>query len=367
MHVLHVGKYYPPYRGGIETVMADLCSGLAARGHRATALVSNVERTTREETLDGVHIVRVGRCMLVNSQPINPGFLSALRNLDFDILHFHTPNPIGALVSLLGAKKRPVVVSHHGDILRQRVLGPPATLVHAALYAQARSVVAATPRHIESSPLLRAFRSRCRVIHYPIRPEPFAEAGATWDPELPQAWQDQALALFVGRFVYYKGLDVLLDAMTRVHGIKLALVGTGPLASALHGRVAAQSLHDSVRFLGEVSEERVRALYRRARFFVLPSASSGEAFGMVQLEAMAAGTPVISCNLPTGVPYVNKHGVTGLIVPPGDVGALAAAMQSLADDPAQAARLGAGGQARVAQEFHLDRVLDEWVDLYRSL
>ena len=366
MHILHVGKYYPPYRGGIETVMADLCSGLAARGHRTTALVSNVDPVTTEESIDGVKIVRVARQWLLNSQPINPGLLSALRGVDFDILHFHTPNPIGALASLVGAGRKPVVVSHHGDILRQRLLGPPATLVHAALYAQARRVVAATPRHIDSSPLLRAFRRRCRVIHYPIRPEPFARAPAEWDPELPDEWRGRPLGVFVGRLVYYKGVDVLLDALARVRDVNVAIVGSGPLEAGLRGRARAESLQN-VRFLGEISEQRVRALYRMARFFVLPSASSGEAFGMVQLEAMAAGTPVISTDLPTGVPYVNKHGVTGLIVPPGDAAALARAMQTLADDPEQAARLGAAGQVRVNEEFHLERVVDQWLALYQSL
>jgi len=367
MHVLHVGKYYSPYRGGIETVVEQLCRGLVRRGLSVTALVSNDNSATVEETLDGVRVLRLGRTAELNSQPLNLGLVPELRQMRFDALHFHTPNPVGALAILAARRREPIVVTHHSDIVRQRLLGVAATAAQAALYRRASALVAATPKHIEHSPVLRRFESKSRVIHFPIDASPYVDAPSHWDAELPPTWQSSPLVLFVGRLVYYKGVDVLLEALRLTEGARLAVVGVGPLAPRLVELAARLGIADRVVFLGAVSADRLRAMYKCARFLVLPSVASSEAFGMVQLEAMAAGRPVIATDLRSGVPYVNQHGVTGLIVPPRDPGALAAAMTSLLDNESRAQALGHAAQQRVLAEFDVDKVVDAHVALYEGL
>ena len=367
MHVLHVGKYYPPYRGGIETVVEQLCRGLARRGLEITALVSNDSSHTVEETIDGVRVVRLGRTAELNSQPLNWRLVPLLRRARFDVLHFHTPNPVGALAVLAARRSEPVVVTHHSDIVRQRLLGGAATAVQSLLYRRAAALVAATPKHIEHSPVLRSFASMCRVIHFPIDASPYVDAAAPWDEQLPLAWEGEPLVLFVGRLVYYKGVEVLLDALRFTENARLAIVGVGPLASRLAEQANRLGISERVMFLGAVSEERLRALYKRARFLVLPSVAPSEAFGMVQLESMAAGRPVISTDLKSGVPYVNLHGETGLIVPPSDHRALASAMKTLIDDEPRARALGEAAQRRVLAEFHVDKVVGAHAELYESL
>jgi len=367
MHVLHVGKYYPPYRGGIETVVEQLCRGMAARGVEVTALVSNDAESTVEERIDGVRVLRLGRAAVLNSQPLNPGLISTLRRLRFDLLHFHTPNPLGALALLAARRREPIVVTHHSDIVRQRILGLPATLAQSLVYRRATNLVAATPKHIEHSLVLRQFEARCRVIHFPIDATPYAQAPGHWDEALPPAWENEPFALFVGRLVYYKGVDVLLDAFRLTHSAHLAIVGVGPLEATLAERARTLGVAERVKFLGSVSEERLRALYKRARFLVLPSVAPSEAFGMVQLEAMAAARPVISTNLKSGVPYVNQHGVTGLVVEPGDHRQLASAMQQLIDDAAYAEALGRAAEQRVLAEFQVERVVDAHLALYARI
>jgi glycosyltransferase involved in cell wall biosynthesis len=367
MHILHVGKYYPPYRGGIETVVEQLCRGLASRSIEVTALVSNDGADTVEQRLHGVRVIRLGRQAVVNSQPLNVQLVQTLRALTFDVLHFHTPNPLGACAILAAGLKIPVVVTHHSDIVRQRILGAPATAAHALLYRRAARIVAATPKHIEYSPILRRFQNKCRVIHFPIDATAYASADNTWDDCLPTFWQDDPLVLFVGRLVYYKGVDVLLDALSNTRSVRLALVGVGPLEAKLADQTRALGIADRVAFLGAVSGARLRSLYRRARFLVLPSVASSEAFGMVQLEAMAAGKPVISTDLKSGVPYVNQHGKTGLVVAAGDATALAAAMRVLLENEAYANALGIGAEQRVLNEFHPSQVLDQHLELYRTV
>ena len=367
MHVLHVGKYYPPYRGGIETVVEQLCRGLARRGVEITALVSNDGPTTVDETIDGVRVLRLGRTVELNSQPLNLRLIPELRRKRFDALHFHTPNPVGALAVLAAHRAESLVVTHHSDIVRQRWLGVPATVVQSLLYRRAAALIAATPKHIEHSTVLRRFESKCRVIHFPIDALPYVDARPVWDEQLPQTWQNEPLVLFVGRLVYYKGVDVLLEALRLTERARLAIVGVGPLAARLVEQATRLGITDRVRFLGAVSDDRLRSMYKCARFLVLPSVAPSEAFGMVQLEAMAAGRPVISTDLKSGVPYVNQHGVTGLIVPPSDPQALAAGMKVLIENEPHALALGLAAQRRVLAEFHVDKVVDAHIELYESL
>ncbi len=332
-----------------------------------TALVSNDGPGTIDETIDGVRVLRLGRATELNSQPLSLRLVPTLRRMRFDALHFHTPNPVGALAILAARRTEPIVVTHHSDIVKQRLLGVPATFAQSLLYSRAAALVAATPKHIEHSIALRRFESRCRVIHFPIDAAPYVDAPSTWDEQLPPAWQGEPLVLFVGRLVYYKGLEVLLEALRVTPRARLAIVGVGPLATSLGEQAVRLGLADRVKFLGAVPDGRLRSLYKSARFLVLPSTAPSEAFGMVQLEAMAAGRPVISTDLKSGVPYVNQHGLTGLIVPPGDPQALAAAMKTLLEDEPRALALGLAAQRRVLAEFHVDKVVDAHVELYASL
>lgn len=284
MHIVHVGKYYSPYRGGIETVVEQLCKGLTNRGQQVTAVVSNNGSETVTETIEGVRVIRLGTRLLMSSQPLSFQLARVLRGLQFDLLHFHTPNPVGALAILAARLKEPIVVTHHSDIIRQRILGSPATGAQALLYRHAAAIVAATPNHIEHSRVLRLFAKKCQVIHFPIDAEPYASAEASWDGELPLHWQKEPLILFVGRLVYYKGVDILLEALKLTEGARLAIVGEGPLEPELKEQVRALGLRDRVAFLSDPSVTRLRSLYKRCRFLVLPSVARSEAFGMVQLR-----------------------------------------------------------------------------------
>jgi rhamnosyl/mannosyltransferase len=168
--------------------------------------------------------------------------------------------------------------------------------------------------------------------------------------------------LFVGRFVYYKGVDVLIDAVSQAGGT-LMLVGDGPLEPELRQRAIALGIQDRVRFVGRVSDEDLPAYYQAADMLALPSVAKTEAFGVVQVEAMAAGVPVVSTNLQTGVPWVNQDGVSGLVVAPGDAGQLAAALGRLAADADLRARLGRAAAARAADLFTRERMVATFKDV----
>jgi rhamnosyl/mannosyltransferase len=167
----------------------------------------------------------------------------------------------------------------------------------------------------------------------------------------------------VGRLVYYKGVEVLVRAMARVNA-DLVLIGRGPLRTDLEALASSLGIGDRVRFVEPVDDDDLAAWYRAADVFCLPSVARSEAFGLVQLEAHASGTPVVSTQLTTGVPFVNEDGVSGLTVPPHDVEALAGALDALVRDDSLRRRLGAQAAERARREFSIGTMVERTLGVY---
>jgi rhamnosyl/mannosyltransferase len=179
-----------------------------------------------------------------------------------------------------------------------------------------------------------------------------------------RAEHGKRIVFAAGRLVYYKGFDVLVDAFRRVDA-HLLIAGDGPLRGELERRIAEHGIGSKVTLLGRVPD--LRPYYHAADVFALPSVARSEAFGIVQMEAMACGTPVVNTSLDTGVPFVSPDGVSGLTVPPGDAEALADAIERLLADEALRARLGQGGRARVADELSAGRMARRTLALYDAV
>ena len=223
---------------------------------------------------------------------------------------------------------------------------------------RADQIIVATKGHIDGSAFLPAFREKCRIIPYGIRVESYLQAACT--PILTEQLRKpgRVKVLFVGRLVYYKGVDVLLEAFRAVQGAELFLVGNGSLEDDLRQQAQAEPLQETVHFMGTLSDADLKSAFSDCDLFVLPSVATSEAFGIVQLEAMVYRKPVINTNLASGVPYVSLDGETGLTVPVKDAPALAAAIQKLVDDPALRAQYGAAAQKRVLEQFQESNVVD---------
>jgi rhamnosyl/mannosyltransferase len=212
-------------------------------------------------------------------------------------------------------------------------------------------------------PALAAFRDKVVVIPYGLDPTPYA----LLDPPTPAVdGPRRPTLLFVGRLVAYKGVDVLLRAMVGVPA-SLVLVGDGPLRRTLEALAHELGVEDRVRFAGRVADVERLEWYGRADAVVLPSVSRQEAFGMVQVEAMLSGRPVVSTSLPTGVPWVNRHGETGLVVPPGDVDALRGALVAISSDREARRRLGRAARAHALEHFTAARMCASFDALCRAV
>jgi rhamnosyl/mannosyltransferase len=358
--------YFPPTTGGIEQHMQLLCAGLA-RTHEVVALVPSRSWRGWEERRDGVRIVRVSEFGRVAAVPFCPTMPWKLARLAPDLVHLHFPNPTGDLAWLLGARRVPLVISYHADVVRQRRLLPLYTPILTRTFGGARRIIASAEENVTSSPVLSRYRDRVTVIPYGVDASAFTltadEALATAQR---RALATQPLVLFVGVLRPYKGLDVLLRAMARVPA-QLVVVGRGPARFALMGLAARLGISDRVSFLGEVSDSERRILLHASDVFALPSIDRRESFGIAQLEAMACGKPVVASDLPTGVRFVNRHQMTGLLVPPGDSDALAEALHRLLSDERLRTTLGNAAKRRAELEFSSDRMVSKTLQVYEAV
>jgi rhamnosyl/mannosyltransferase len=350
IRVLHVGKFYPPHRGGMERVVETLCQ--ASRGFADNrVLAANTSSRTVEEVVGGVPVTRVGTIGAIGSVHIAPAFAAHLRRAAADLIVLHEPNPWALLAYAIARPPAPLVVWYHSDVVRPALQLAVfyAPIAHAA-YSRARRFVVSSPRLGADAPALARYQSRIRVIPFGIDPGPWSRR----DVE-PPADADAPFLLFAGRLVDYKGVDVLLAALSRSTA-RAVIVGDGPRRAAWEQLSRQLGVADRVRFTGELPDADLRALMQTCAVLVLPSLTRAEAFGYVQLEAMAAGRPVISTDVPSGVSWVNQHGTTGLVVPAGDATALAAAIDTLMADAGLRDRMGRAGRARVEAEFTMERL-----------
>jgi rhamnosyl/mannosyltransferase len=296
-----------------------------------------------------------------------PGFVGALRRSGADLFHFHVPHPTGELAYLLSRLKTPAVATYHSDVVRQRwamaVYGP----LFDRFLGRMHTIMPTSRRYLETSEWLVRHRERCRVVPlgYPL--EDYAATPPVEARAAALRAEHGDFVLFLGCLRPYKGLFNLLMAMQRVAGARLLIAGEGSMREALARSIGELGLSERVQLLGRVENADAVALLHAAALVVLPSHQRSEAFGLVQIEAMACGTAVISTDLPTGVPEVNAHGVTGLVVPPQEPQALAEAIETLLGDEERRRTMGEAGRRRAETLYRAERMAEDVAGVYREV
>ena len=359
LKVLQVNKLYAPDIGGVERVAQQIAEGLAEQT-QMQVLVCQKKGKRTEQKVNGIPITRSKTLGTKFSMPISFGFFWDLRRLcrEQDLLLFHMPFPLGDLAYLFSGYRGKTAVWWHADVVRQKKLMFFYRPIMNAFLRRVDRIFVATQGHIEDSAYLGPYREKCRVVPFGLNVEEYRKDTAPASPLAERAKAGTVKFLFVGRLVYYKGVDVLLRAFEKVQNAELFIVGSGPLREELEAEAQRMGKADAVHFLAGLSDAQLKACYRDCDVFVLPSIARSEAFGLVQLEAMAFGRPVINTSLPSGVPYVSLHGKTGLTVPPEDAQALADAMCALAGDVGLREAYGKAGYERVCTEFSEQHMME---------
>jgi len=371
INVLHIYKFYLPHAGGIEKTIQIIAENLKDKGIESKILVCTYNRslTSTEEVIGTIGVTRANSLGTLFSTPLSINFFTIFQRLsqEADILHLHSPFPLGEIgYLLLKPQNKKLVVTYHADISQTKWACFAPFYKHALkrLLEKADCIIPTSPAIVGSSPLLHTFLNKCKVIPLGIDLKKWGLVSKEKKKELKDRLGigNDKVVLFVGRLTYYKGLDYLIEAMQKINAT-LIIIGGGELKEHLKEETAKFGVKNKIHFAGQVPENELPTHYSIADVFVLPSINGGEAFGLVQLEAMAFGVPVVNTNLPTGVTFVSPHNETGLTVPPRNSIALANAINTILEDDALRQRFSENARRRV-KLFSLDRMLSETYKVY---
>jgi glycosyltransferase involved in cell wall biosynthesis len=362
--VLQIGKFYSPFRGGIETYLQDQSEALLPHVN-LRVIVANEGRSLSREIVNGVSVTRLPTWTTIAGAPVCPKMVREIRKFRPDIVQLHLPNPGAVLAYLASGHSGSLICVYHSDVLRQKWLGKAFQPILKHTMNRANAIIASSWNYVHSSTVLQSVRDRCHVIPYGIALEKFDRPNAAEVRAIRERFGSK-IVIAVGRLVYYKGFDYLIKAMSKVDAA-LLLIGTGPLHDALLAEIQKLGLQGKVHLLGDVETEKLPDFYHAADLMVLPSVARTEAFGIVQLEAMACGKPVVNTSLDSGVPFVSENGVTGITVPPQDSDALASAIKLLLENDAMRKDYGEAARRRVRQMFSIEAATESLLELYGRL
>lgn len=376
--ILHLSKFYYPYKGGIEQVVQDICEGVNANNKTnekedSTRIVCdviccNVARSPATiEKHNGVTVYKCPVNYSFSSFHFSFSYLGVLSSIvdNYDILHLHLPNPLAAFgVMLAKIKGKKVILHWHSDIVKQKFLHFFYSPFERWLLNISSAVIATSPNYIEESKCLQSVRDK--VVTIPIGlTSPPSYSSRTCD-ELRRRYPDKKIVFSLGRHVYYKGFEYLIQASKELPDDYVVLIGgAGPLTSLYKSLIYSLNLESKVILIGRVDDSLLGSYFAMADVFCLPSVERSEAFGVVQIESLSVGTPVVSCNIPgSGVAWVNKDGVTGRVVEPRDIKSLASALVDVVNHRDE---YMPSAKARFDELFTAKRMNSSIVKLYRDL
>lgn len=381
--VLHIGKYYPPFAGGIETFSCDLLNALHQQGITVAAIVHEHQtQAEKSETLTFPYpVYRVPTYGSLLFAPLSPAFPFWLaKTIDAfqpDILHLHLPNTSAfAALALPSARKLPWIIHWHADVetsSNHKLLSlayPFYRPFEQALCRKAHSILVTSPPYLASSQSLKAWKHKCHVVPLGMSKQHFPQPQVKHIDRANKLWGTATnKILTVGRLSYYKGHDILIQAALQLPPeSKVIIVGSGEQQTALQQQIKHHQLEETVILTGRLPNAELAALFTTSDLFCLPSLERAEAFGMVLLNAMFYARAIVASDIPgSGVGWVVNQGVNGLLVPPADPTALADGLQNLCSNPALRQQYGAAGNSRFNQEFDIQNSSRTIIEHYQQV
>lgn len=369
--ILQAAKWYCPEVGGIETVAIAITAAVKDKADMQILVCSGKKSRETGITDEGVYIYRAKTPFKVCSTPISFDYLSAFRKMskDVDLIQLHAPFPLSDLALFLGRRSRRIkkALWYHSDVIKQKKLMFFYKPLLKWMLRKVDKIYVASRSIAEQSQYLAKHMDKVEVIPFGISTKDYDRAEKY--PFLTEKLNNKnnVKILFVGRLVYYKGIDVLIEAMAKTSGAELFIIGGGELDGELKKRTEELGIQDNIHFMGRIEKRELLASFADCDMFVLPSVNRAECFGLVQLEAMVYGKPVINTSLPTAVPEVSLHGETGLTVEPGNVDQLAEAMNTLINDKDMREKYGAKARERCEQTFSLSKMQEKLYASYLDL
>lgn len=368
MKVLQLGKFYP-IRGGVEKVAFDLMKGLSEKHISCDMLCAAEEGGDRIIRLnDYARLICCRTWVKACATMISPSMIFTLRRIcrEYDIIHVHHPDPMACLALFLSGYKGKVVLHWHSDIQKQKLLLKFYRPLQQWLLRRADKIVGTSPVYLAESPCLQEVQEK--TVCLPIGVVPMQPV-----PEAVEAIRNQYLGkkivFSLGRLVAYKGFCFLVEAARYLSEDYVVLIGgTGALKDELQQEIEDLNLQEKVKLLGRVSDGDLPAYYGACDVFCMSSVQKTEAFGIVQIEAMSCGKPVVATRIPQSVvSWVNKEGMSGLNVEPGKARDLAEAIERITENAETCQRFSEGAKKRYQDLFTKERMIEKCLTIYLEL
>jgi rhamnosyl/mannosyltransferase len=363
MRILHLVKYFYNSHGGFETYVKDIVFSDLFSGSGFSFSVFCFGESNKDVVLyfNGVEVM-VHVCkpwFYYKNQPIGIPFKRFVEvAYNHEIIHHHYPFPIFEILLLLPFRRKKFVMTWHGNIEKHRwgkfdfFYGKFITFV----LVNSSRVIVTSRSVIDNSKYLNLFSNKVTVLPISHRPK---------ENVVPRSFPSNGFnILFVGKLRLYKGVDILLKSISNLD-VSLTIVGDGEELKNLEMLVVDMKLKSQVYFRRVLTERELDFEYKNADLFVLPSINEGEAFGIVQLEAMSYGLPVINTNVNSGVPFVSLNGKTGITVEPNNVDSLKKAIIGIMSNPLQYESFSANALVRV-KDFDPKVVHSELFKIYKE-
>jgi rhamnosyl/mannosyltransferase len=378
--ILHIGKYYPPFHGGIENFMCSLMEQQKLEGHQVSAIVHHhiKKQAFVEQKINGVNVYRIPLLGQLLYTPISPSFGYYLNKIikkeNPDIIHIHTPN-LSAFWCLIfpSVRKLPWVIQWQSDVIgavpdiKIKLLYPFYSVLEKMMLNQTSKIIVATPSYAKTSIPLKKYYPKVEVV-----PLALSESLLEKSDNSNNNRRDSVVNLLViGRLTYYKGHNLLIRAIGKlkkqdVH-FTLNIVGDGELKDIIQAEINFLKLNENIKLLGKLSDEELAEKLEETDLLCLPSIERTEAFGVVLLEAMRASKPCLVTDVVgSGMSWVVQDNTTGFVVKYNDVGALVDKLSYISKNQELLRQYGLAGKQRFDKEFCISSVSSKIYRIYEE-
>jgi glycosyltransferase involved in cell wall biosynthesis len=371
MKILQLGKFYPPDTGGMETALYNITEELNQRGIQCDVLCANKEKKYRNDSLNGYKVIRTSNYGIVASTSISPQMIRELKKVitNYDILHIHHPNPMANLALFMAnPKKQKIVVHWHSDIIKQQLELRFYKPLLVWMLKKANVIIGTSQKYINESLQLKDFKNKCVPIPIGIKKNDIGVDENKFE-EIKVRFKNKKIIFSLGRFIYYKGFEYLIESAEYLpDNYVILLGGDGELKEKYENLIKRKKLSDKVFLTGKIPQKEIGSYYKACDLFCLPSIAKSEAYGIVMIEAMSFGKPVVATKIKgSGTDWVNQDGITGLNVNPEDAEQLAKAFQTILENPAMYQKFSENAHHRYLNEFTIETEIEKLIKVYRTI
>lgn len=324
--VLQVGKFFYPDKGGIESTTKFIFDHFIHDENVNDVLCFKRSKGSQKISYGKSFVLKCGTAFHVASTPISFKFFWWFRKLrnNYDIIHIHSPNPLAAIALFLFPVKSKVLLHWHSDILTHKSLYFFFRFFEKRLLKRADLILGTSPVYVQHSPFINKYDYKANYISSSTEDTNFV-VDEERVKEIKSEYDNRKIIFALGRFIYYKGFEYLIEAAQMLPDDFVVLIGgAGPMKDKYVSLIKEYNLYNKIYLISDISQQDLGNYYKACDVFCLPSTEKTEAFGLVLVEAMVFGKPLLATNIPgSGTSWVNVNNVTGINVEPKNAKALA--------------------------------------------